>query len=73
MNIKAFLYADGTDFIVIRTKRKPSEETQSRSGTWVCREWDKDNNAWLMPACPEVTLRTLQKMKYLGVLKEDKP
>lgn len=70
MKLKRFVYLDNEgngSAISIVSKRKPSINTEPRSGTWVVSEWVKGE--WQMPCFPEITLRRLSKMIFVGILK----
>jgi hypothetical protein len=55
--------------IRIMAKRKPSKYTQSGAGTWIVNEYSSLRNTWTLPAYPEITLGTLNKMQYIGSVK----
>jgi len=58
-------YPGDSDVLVrIKARRKPGPHTQHRSGTWVISELE--DGKWVMPGCPEVTLGTLARCKYVG-------
>lgn len=68
--MKKYLYVGPIDLapLMVLAKRRPSEKTIPRSGTWVVREWhDKE---WLMPCFPEITWGTLKKMLFVGQIKQ---
>jgi hypothetical protein len=62
--MRAYHYTDGFGVIRICAKRKPSELTKPKSGTWVVREYVKSK--WVMPGFPEITWFMLTKLEYLG-------
>jgi hypothetical protein len=69
MIIKSYLYWSDNCLIRIKTKRKPSLESTTKSGTWVVNELI--NGEWLMPCFPEIVWETLRKLKFIGYLKEE--
>ena len=69
MIIKSWIYSDENIVIRIKAKRKPSFETMPRSGTWVVNELI--NGEWVMPCFPEIVWETLNKLKFIGCLKEE--
>lgn len=69
MIIKSWIYGNKDGFIRIKAKRKPSLITMPKSGTWVVNEWNGER--WTMPCFPEIIWETLNKLNYIGYLKED--
>jgi hypothetical protein len=68
---RTYLYAYGRNkskLIKVFANKKPSIETQGRSGTWVLNEWVKGK--WVMPCYPEITIPILNTMLYVGELKD---
>ena len=67
--MKYFLYSvNGGGIVGIRSNKRPSLETQPKSGTWVLYEWE--NEKFQMPSFPEVTWPVIRdKMTYIGELK----
>jgi hypothetical protein len=55
--------------IRIKAKRKPSKHTLSGAGTWIVNEYNSLRDTWTLPAYPEITLGTLNKMQYIGSVK----
>ena len=68
MKTRYFLYEFYKGGLVrISSNKRPSLETQPRSGTWVLYEW-KDSG-FQMPCFPEVTWPIIRdKMKFIGQL-----
>lgn len=70
MIVKSWIYADKVGIIRIKAKRKPSYETLPKNScTWVVNELI--NTEWVMPCFPEIGWNTLNKLKFLGCLKEE--
>lgn len=67
---KCFLYVDkkSDGLLRIHARKRPSRDTQPRSGTWVVGEFN--NGEWGMPCFPEILIETIEKqLIYLGELK----
>jgi hypothetical protein len=64
---KYYYLCEDESIIRVLAKRKPSETTVSRSGTWVVYEYD--GKKWEMPCFPEITWKRLSELKYIGKVK----
>jgi len=72
VKFRYFHYLDPINGGVIRicSKKKPSEHTAPKGGTWIVTEFVEDN--FEMPCFPQILWSTLKTMIYLGcVEKED--
>ena len=66
-----FLDTDG-EIIRIKHKRKPTEKSIPKRGTWIVYEFQRDyKGKWCMACFPEITWPRLKQMKYIGSVTHD--
>lgn len=63
--MKHFHYTDNVGVIRITARRRPSQSTVPKRGSWVVRELSTKGE-WEMPAFPEINWVVLNAMTYLG-------